>query len=67
VYCGRWRDKWTGRSGNQFTPQHFLTDADGTKEDVSRTRVVADYIAGMTDRYAILVHKRIFAVDEDAI
>ena len=28
------------------------------------TRTVADYIAGMTDRYAIREHKRLFAVDE---
>ena len=25
---------------------------------------VCDYIAGMTDRYAILEHKRIFGIDE---
>ncbi|MEW5904879.1 MAG: deoxyguanosinetriphosphate triphosphohydrolase [Pseudomonadota bacterium] len=29
-----------------------------------RARVVADYIAGMTDRYAIREHRRIFAVEE---
>ncbi|MFA6921765.1 MAG: deoxyguanosinetriphosphate triphosphohydrolase [Gallionella sp.] len=33
----------------------------------ARARVVADYIAGMTDRYAIREHKRIFAVEEDSI
>lgn len=33
----------------------------------SRARVVADYIAGMTDRYAIREHKRIFAVEQDSI
>jgi len=27
-------------------------------------RAIADYIAGMTDRYAILEHRRLFAVDE---
>lgn len=27
-------------------------------------RTVADYIAGMTDRYAILEHRRLFAVDQ---
>jgi dGTPase len=26
-------------------------------------RAVADYIAGMTDRYAIREHRRLFAVD----
>ena len=30
------------------------------KGDDGRTRVVADYIAGMTDRYAIAEHERIF-------
>ena len=27
-------------------------------------RAVSDYIAGMTDRYAIREHRRIFAVEE---
>jgi dGTPase len=31
-----------------------------------RARAVADYIAGMTDRYAIREHRRIFAVEEIA-
>ncbi len=30
------------------------------KKDSGRARVVSDYIAGMTDRYAIAEHKRIF-------
>jgi dGTPase len=29
-----------------------------------RARVVADYIAGMTDRYAILEHRRLFEPGE---
>jgi dGTPase len=33
--------------------------------DSGRTRAVADYIAGMTDRYAIREHRRLFAVEED--
>jgi dGTPase len=32
--------------------------------DSERARAVADYIAGMTDRYAIREHRRIFAVEE---
>lgn len=27
-------------------------------------RAIADYVAGMTDRYAILEHRRLFAIDE---
>jgi dGTPase len=38
-----------------------------TQTDIERARVVADYIAGMTDRYAIREHKRIFAVEEDSV
>lgn len=33
-------------------------------EETARARSVADYIAGMTDRYAIREHRRIFAVEE---
>ena len=38
----------------QFNPQ----------ADDDRARAVADYIAGMTDRYAIREHRRIFAIEE---
>jgi dGTPase len=33
-------------------------------EESERARSVADYIAGMTDRYAIREHRRIFAIEE---
>ena len=36
----------------------------GQQAEADRPRVVADYIAGMTDRYAIREHRRIFAVEE---
>ena len=40
--------------------------ADLPKDDESRlARRVADYIAGMTDRYAILEHRRLFDVTPD--
>ena len=29
-----------------------------------RARVIADYIAGMTDRYAIAEHERLFAPED---
>ena len=29
-----------------------------------RARAIADYVAGMTDRYAILEHRRLFAIEE---
>lgn len=37
-------------------------DQDRARED--KARAIADYIAGMTDRYAILEHRRLFAVGE---
>ena len=33
-------------------------------DEADRARTVSDYIAGMTDRYAIREHRRIFAVEE---
>ena len=47
---------------NLMPPEHrdqalSLEDAHGT---AGRARVVADYIAGMTDRYALLEHRRLF-------
>jgi dGTPase len=43
----------------RLLPAQFQEKTDG---DI--TRVTADYIAGMTDRYAIREHRRIFAVEE---
>ncbi len=34
------------------------------RADVDKPRAIADYVAGMTDRYAILEHRRLFAVEE---
>jgi dGTPase len=36
--------------------------ADG--DPVAQARRVADYIAGMTDRYAMREYRKLFAVDE---
>jgi dGTPase len=33
-------------------------------QETNGARVVADYIAGMTDRYAIREYQRLFAVEE---
>jgi len=37
------------------------------QSELDRPRAIADYIAGMTDRYAIREHRRIFAVEEVSI
>ncbi len=34
------------------------------KADIDRARAVADYISGMTDRYAMREHRRLFAVED---
>jgi dGTPase len=39
-------------------------DRETLADDQRRARMVADYIAGMTDRYAVLEHKRLFDMDE---
>jgi dGTPase len=49
----------------RLLPTQFQSTQPQTETE--RARVVADYIAGMTDRYAIREHKRIFAVEEDSI
>jgi dGTPase len=34
------------------------------KADIDRARAVADYISGMTDRYAMREHRRLFAIED---
>jgi dGTPase len=42
----------------------LLPDEHRLKAERDRYRAIADYIAGMTDRYAIKEHRRLFSVDE---
>jgi dGTPase len=42
----------------------LLPDEHRRKAGRDMHRTIADYIAGMTDRYAIKEHRRLFAVDE---
>jgi dGTPase len=42
----------------------LLPDEHRLKAERDRHRAIADYIAGMTDRYAIKEHRRLFAVGE---
>jgi dGTPase len=46
--------------------EHQLVGAtlESTQGNAGRARAVADYIAGMTDRYAILEHRRLFDPSE---
>jgi dGTPase len=47
-------------------PEHrdLAGHSEATQGPAGRARVVADYIAGMTDRYAILEHRRLFDATE---
>jgi dGTPase len=47
---------------SSLLPEDFQTRA---KND--RARTIADYIAGMTDRYAILEYRRLFAVEDQPL
>lgn len=47
----------------QLLPDHWqrrVEDAGGLASDTARARIVCDYVAGMTDRYAIREHERLF-------
>jgi dGTPase len=44
----------------RLLPPQFMQQA-----ETHHARAVADYIAGMTDRYAIREHRRLFAVEEE--
>jgi dGTPase len=44
---------------NRLLPPEFQSRA---RDDAPRT--IADYVAGMTDRYAILEHRRLFSIEE---
>ena len=41
--------------------QRRIEKEDG--DESGRVRLVADYVAGMTDRFAIAEHRRLFAMD----
>ncbi len=45
--------------------QARVTEAGGPDDKVARARVVADYIAGMTDRFAMREHSQLFGHYED--
>ena len=47
------------RSDHRLMPPEFQARA-----RTDAPRAIADYIAGMTDRYAILEHRRLFAIEE---
>ena len=47
-------------SDSRLLPPQFQQQA-----EIDQARAVADYVAGMTDRYAIKEYRRLFAVEEE--
>lgn len=52
------------REPNLLPPDYQQAVSDNPQAIATQARKVADYIAGMTDRYAIREHKRLFLIDE---
>jgi dGTPase len=46
---------------------NLLPDEFQARAKEHRHRAIADYIAGMTDRYAILEHRRLFAIEDQPL
>lgn len=49
---------------NLLPPDYQQAPGEAPATIASQARKIADYIAGMTDRYAIREHKRLFLIDE---
>jgi dGTPase len=47
-----------------FENTGLLPDEFQTYAEIDKARTVADYIAGMTDRFAIREHRKLFTVEE---
>ena len=43
----------------EHLPQEWRTDVEAAKGEVELARIVADYVSGMTDRFALQEHKRL--------
>lgn len=52
------------REPNMLPPDYQQPRSDAPQAVNTQARKVSDYIAGMTDRYAIREHKRLFMIDE---
>ncbi len=52
------------REPNLLPPDYQQAASDNPQVIAAQARKVADYIAGMTDRYAIREHRRLFLIDE---
>ena len=44
----------------EMLPQEWRADVEAAQSETELARIVADYVAGMTDRFAIQEHARLF-------
>ena len=47
----------------EMLPQEWRADVEAAQSETELARIVADYVAGMTDRFAIQEHARLFGSD----
>jgi dGTPase len=47
-----------------FDQPRLLPEEHRREAQTEQTRAIADYIAGMTDRYAMLEYRRLFQIEE---
>jgi dGTPase len=45
--------------------EESANDPEGAARDVTQPRLIAHYIAGMTDRYALKEYQRLFVIDDN--
>lgn len=57
----------TENDGHKLLPEDFQAIYSSAKDDLSKKRVICDFIAGMTDRYAIEFYGRLFSENPQTI
>ena len=60
-------EKLTGKDGYKLLPEDFQSLFFAAKTDEGKRRIVCDFIAGMTDRYAIEFYGRLFSDNPQTI
>ena len=53
------------RSPHDLPPEWLPPDGEGTEGETDRARRIGNFIAGMTDRFALTEHQRLFASTPD--
>jgi dGTPase len=60
-------DALSAKDGHLLMPDDFRLMYDGLRSRDEKRRVICDFIAGMTDRYAIQFYSRLFGTDPETI